>query len=333
MSIPELQAQIFQHIKAGLPSHLSMVDEMAQVLDVSTDSAYRRIRGEKALSLEELYKLCVRFQLSLDQLLNLKSGSLVFSGGFIPPGSFQFDQFLKSAIQHVKYMVGFKEKKMYNLCKDIPLFHHFHFREIAAFKHYVWMKGIFNAQELVNKKFLLANYPDNLFELGKKALNIYNEIDCVEIWNLESLNSSLRQIDYYHDSGMFADEKEVIMIYEAYGKLIAHLDTMAEAGYKFNVGESQSGSSGTYQMYLNEIVIGDNSILVSLDNTKLGFIIHTVINIMTTTDVQFCNNMYESMQNLMKKSTLISSVSERERSRFFKHLRQRIETRKQSLKA
>lgn len=333
MSTSELQVQIFQHIKAKLPSHISMVDEVAQILDVSTDSAYRRIRGEKPLSLEEIYRLCVRYGLSFDNLLNLKSGSLVFSGSFIHPSSFQFDQYLQSAIQHVKYMAGFKEKKMYYLCKDIPLFHHFHFKEVAAFKHYVWMRGIFNDPKLANKKFSLKHYPDELFDLGKKSLSIYNEIDSVEIWNPESINSSLRQIDYYHESGLFEDESEVLMIYEAYEKLITHLDTMAGVGFKFNIGESQSPSSGTYQMYLNEMVIGDNSILVVLDSTKLAFIIHTVINIMTTTDVRFCDNMYECMQNLMKKSTLISTVSERERSRFFKYMYQRFETRKQSLKA
>jgi hypothetical protein len=42
--------------------------------------------------------------------------------------------------------------------------------------------------------------------------------------------------------------------------------------------------------------------------------------------------MYRYIQNLLKKSTLISTVSERERFRFFKFLRQRIHNRKQGLK-
>ena len=58
MSTSELQIQIFQHIKAKLPSHISLVDELAQVMDVSTDSAYRRIRGEKPISLEEIFFSC-----------------------------------------------------------------------------------------------------------------------------------------------------------------------------------------------------------------------------------------------------------------------------------
>jgi transcriptional regulator with XRE-family HTH domain len=97
MDTSGLQAQIFQHIKNQLPEHLSLVDEVASVLGLSTDSAYRRIRNEKSLSIEELHKICIRFRLSLDQLLSLQSEAILFSGSFIRPASFDFDQYLKSA--------------------------------------------------------------------------------------------------------------------------------------------------------------------------------------------------------------------------------------------
>lgn len=332
MTTSDLQVQIFQYIKSRIASHISLVDEVAAVLDISTDSAYRRIRGEKPLSLEEVYKLCNHYKFSLDRLLNLDSDNYLFTGSFVRPTTFQFDQYLKSVIQQIRYINGFNEKKLYTLCKDIPLFHHFHFKEIAAFKHYVWMRGIFNAPEFANKNFSLKDYPDEIFELGQKTMAIYNQIDCVEIWNIESINSTIRQIDFYRDSNLFEDESEVILIYEALEKLIIHLEKQADLGYKFKVGETNPTQSGTFQMYFNEMVIGDNSILAILDGTKTGFIIHTVINVMFTRDVRFCDNMYESMQNLMRRSTLISSVSERERSRFFKYLRNRIAARKQNLK-
>jgi hypothetical protein len=81
------------------------------------------------------------------------------------------------------------------------------------------------------------------------------------------------------------------------------------------------------------MVIGDNSIYVTLDGAKVAFIIHSVINIMTTRDTRFCDNLQDCFQNLIKRSTQISSYSERERERFFKNLRHRIERRKQTLKA
>jgi hypothetical protein len=54
---------------------------------------------------------------------------------------------------------------------------------------------------------------------------------------------------------------------------------------------------------------------------------------MLTREMEFCENMYSFYQNLIRKSTLISSVSERDRSQFFNALRRRIASRKQNLDA
>ena len=53
----EIQTAFFEQIKNSLPSNLSLVDVIADELEISNDSAYRRIRGEKMLSFEELQKL------------------------------------------------------------------------------------------------------------------------------------------------------------------------------------------------------------------------------------------------------------------------------------
>ncbi|MGZ5287628.1 MAG: helix-turn-helix domain-containing protein, partial [Flavisolibacter sp.] len=140
MSAHQLQLQLFQYLKNKMAPETPMVDEMAALLEISTDSAYRRLRGEKALSLEEVYKICVKYKLSLDGLLNLQTDAFVFTGNFVQAESFRFDEYLKNIVGQVKYMNSFKERKMYYLCKDIPIFHHFHYREIAAFKYYFWMK-------------------------------------------------------------------------------------------------------------------------------------------------------------------------------------------------
>jgi BetR domain len=332
MSTSELQVQIFQHVKAKLPPHLSLVDELAAVLDVSTDSAYRRIRGEKPLSLEEIYKLCVRYGLSLDNLFNLHSDGFSFKGNFVNPHAFKYDDYLSNIVQQLKYMNGFKQKSMTYLAKDIPIFHHYHFKEIAAFKYYFWMTNILQHPDFTNKKFRLGDYPDEYFELSRKALEYYNQLDSVEFWNIESINSTLRQIDYYYDSNIFSNSDEIFVLYDAAEKLISHLEHQATVGYKFAVDDLKT-PLGSYQLYFNEILILEGNILVTLDGTKSAFLIHNVLNFLQTNDVRFCDNMYVHIQNLKKKSTLISTVSERERSRFFKYLRQRIETRKQNRKA
>jgi hypothetical protein len=326
-----MQVQFFQYLKTKLPEGVSMAEEVAAALDISTDSAYRRIRGEKPVTFEELHTLCTRYRLSLDTLLNLQSDTIPFQGKYVDPVSFRFDEYLTAVGQQVKYMASFKEREMYYLCKDIPLFHHYHYKELAAFKYFFWHKTLLQTPEFSSRKIQLSQYPDEIFEIGRKALDTYNQIDSIEIWNIESLTSTLRQVEYYQDSKIFQNKEDLLLVYNALEKLFIHLEAQAEMGYKFDNRDPDRKPLSSYHLYFNEVVSGDNSILAVLDTSKICFLTHSAINFMVTRDVAFCDNMYSYYHNLMRKSTLISSVSERERSQFFKRLRKRIEARKQAL--
>ncbi|HEU4472231.1 MAG TPA: hypothetical protein VFR58_14160 [Flavisolibacter sp.] len=325
----DIQARLFGHIRTILPAEASLVDEIAAVLQISTDSAYRRIRGDKVLAMDEAYRLCLHFGLSLDSLCSLRTEGYLFNGKFVQADSFRFDDYLSSLVQQVKYMSGFRNPVMYYLCKDIPIFHHFHFRELAAFKYYFWMKNILHLPEFAHKKFSLDLYPNEFFELGRQGLAFYNRIGSVELWNIESVNSTLRQVEFYQDSNIFENNEQIYMIYEALEKLIDHLELQATRGFKSDAQDPAHTPGASFKMYFNEIVILENSILATLDESKAAFLVHNVLNFLVTRDVSFCENMHSYIQNLIRKSTLISMVSERERARFFKHLRQRIVSRKQ----
>jgi hypothetical protein len=332
MNTTELQIQLFQYIKNKSGNHQLLVDEIASILEISPDSAYRRIRGEKAVSIEELCTLAMHYHLSLDTLLNIKTDSISFQGKFFDPASFRFGEYLFAVGQQVKYMASFKERTMYYLCKDIPLFHHYQFKELAAFKYFFWHKTMLQSSSFAVKKVALKDYPDEIFEIGRKALDTYNQIDSNEIWNMESLNGTLRQVEFYHDTKAFQSTGDLLLVYQSLENLFAHLEAQAELGYKFDSQDPERKRLANFHMYFNEVVIGDNSILAVLDKAKISFITHTGINFMLTRDMDFCENMYSYYQNLIRKSTLISTVSDRERSRFFKVLRNRITARIQNLK-
>lgn len=331
MNTVALQVQLFQYIKTKIGADKSLVEEVAGVLNISTDSAYRRIRGEKPVTVEELYTLCTLYRLSLDTLLNLKTDTLSFQGKFVDPVSFRFEEYLTAVVQQLKHIVSFRERTMYYLCKDIPLFHHYQFRELAAFKYFFWQKTMLQSPHFAATKVSLSHYPDEIFVLGQKALYAYNQVDSYEIWNMESLNSTLRQVEYYQDTRAFQSAEDLLGVYESLEKLFNHLEAQAERGYKFLPGDPDQKPLGRFYMYYNEVIIGDNSILAVLDSTKVAFITHSGINFMLTREIEFCENMYGFYQNLIRKSTLISSVSERDRAKFFNVLRKRIASRKKSL--
>jgi hypothetical protein len=330
MTTGELQQKFFNAVKSKIGRNLSAADEIAALLNISADSAYRRIRGEITVPFDELYKLCKHYKVSIDALMDLKPSGIVFQGQYVDR-SFNYKEYLTSVMNNLAYMNSFKEKEFYYMCKDLPIFHHYHFREIAAFKWFFWLKTYFELPEFENKKFRFDDHPDELHAIEKNILEQYNKLPCTEMWNLESMNIFFRQIEFYRDGEVFESDKDVLKLYEAVERLWDHLEDQAASGYKFNHDDPKRTPQGPFKMYFNEVLLGDNNMLVVLDGQKLSYVSHTTINFMHTMDPVFNENMYHHVQNQMKRSTLISEVSEKERSRFFRIIREKIKQRKERL--
>jgi hypothetical protein len=327
-----IQQELFKTIRSKMAAHLVVADEIANVLDISTDSAYRRMRGETIISLDELGKLCLHYHISLDELMNIQTGAFLFQGNIIDSNTFRYDKYIQSMLQSFTYMASFKEKEFYYLCKDIPVFQHYHFREIAAFKYYFWMKTILHFPDFKQRKFSFAAYTDELFETEKKILDLYCRLNVVEIINLETINSTIRQIEFYRDGQMFEKDEDIWKIYTALEKLMDHLEAQADAGYMYHYDDAEKKPQGTYRFYYKEVILGDNTMLAILDVMKISYIVHSGVNYMMTRDVAFGNYTFDTVQNLMQKSTLISSTGKNERARLFKFLRNKITRQKESLK-
>jgi len=332
MNATEIQQQLFVSIKSKIPDHISAPDEIAKMLDVSVDSVYRRIRGEKQITLDELHKLCTHYNISLDQLMGIQTGAFLFQGNLLNSQTFRWDAYLTGMMHQMAYFNSFKEKEFYYLSKDIPVFHHFHSRDFAYFKYFFWMKTLVYFSEFKNKQVAFEEYPDEFFNLGQKILDLYNTLDSYEVWTLEALNATLRQIEYYVDLKIFQSNKDALRVYEAVERFVDLFEKQAELGYKFREDDPERKPLGKLHVYLNEFALMDNHMMIAMDNIKMVLVPHSMINYMITRDIAYCDNFYRYTQTLLRRSTLLSEASEKERARFFRILRDKIHNRKHALK-
>ena len=328
MEATNIQVRFFQHLKAQLPPHIAIVDEIADLLGISNDSAYRRIRGEKPIDLEETYKLCSHFKVSMDQLLHLQSDAFIFNGNLATSSDSFYEVWINKVLQDLILMNSFEQKHLYYLTKDIPFIAFFQIPELASFKTFFWMKSILHYEGFREKKFALKNSNNEFEEINKKIVRLYNQIPATEIWNTESVNTTIRQIEFYRDSDIFESKEDAITLYDKLEELVKHFEKQAEQGKKFTIGQTAKPTDASFQMFNNEVVIGDNTCMADLGKIKITYLNHSVMNFIATSDTRFNNYIYESIMNLIHKSTQISVVGEKDRSRFFKKLREEIHARK-----
>ena len=320
-----VQQIFFQHVKAHLPPHLSLVDEIAELLHISIDSAYRRICAEKPLSFDEIRTLCSHFRISLDQLFHLETDTILFSGKFInPQEAFNFDGYLQGILQLLKYINSFGQKEIQFMSKDVPLFHHFHFPELAAFKTFFWAKTIVQDPLYNRRQFILDEFPPALSQLCTNIIGEYNGIPSREIWHLESIHATLRQIEYYRDTKLFASDQDLAKVYDCLEKTIDHVEEQAETSHKFSPRDRHAPKA-SLQLYVNELLLGDNTYFVRTDDRRIVLLNHSVLNTIRTTDPYFTRCTEVHLQNIIRRSTPISGVGEKERNKFFNTLREKIE--------
>lgn len=324
------QVCLFRHIREKIPANLSFVHEVSELLGISYDSAYRRIRGEKELSMEELQTLCQHYTVSVDSFFNLKRDCIIFQSVPIGDGGKTFGEWLQSIAVDMHGIHDSSSHEIFYFAKDIPFFHYLEFPRIFAFKTFFWHKALFPGSGSDNK-YNPSAAPEQMVVMGKQILASYNKIPVTELWNMESFDSILRQIEFCYVSGYFNSNDDVIDLLTNVDTMIRHLQHQAEHGFRFFYGEEPVGMDGTYKLYLNEVLLGDNTILVKTNGHSKVYLTYNVINLLTTHDDTFCKQIEDSLRNLTQQSTMISSSAAKERNRFFNLLATRIQEFKETI--
>lgn len=325
MAETDLQKELFVFIKNALPPNISLVDTLADLLKISYDSVYRRIRGEKPVTLNELKILCEHFHLSLDEVLQFKSDSVVFTAPDINASDPDFAEYLKGVLQQMKYFNSFEKKEMLYQCKDAPLFYFYLFPEIGAFKTFCWLKTLFDNPEYKDKNFSLKEFPfEECNLIGQQIIKEYNVLPSTEIWNFETLNSTINQLEYYRDAGLFKTKEDFVTVVESFNKTLDHFQHQADTGYKFVPGTTDVSYKAPIKFYINEVLLGNNTFIIKLDDQRLSIVTYNALNYLMTKDVRFGKKLLQGFNTLVSRATLISGTGEKERYRFFRVQREKI---------
>jgi transcriptional regulator with XRE-family HTH domain len=317
----EAQIQFLLKIKNLSQGNYSFADELAEILGLSADSVYRRIRGETALSVDELLKICRYYKVSPDILNESDTGFVNFHYNLLQCEQ-DFEDYLKSFLASLQMLKkAGKLAQIIYAADDVPIFHHFNFPEHSAFKMFYWMKSVLNIEIFTGEKFSYAIIKPELLDLGKEIYNAYCQVPAIEIWTEESLNSTLNQILYCWESGLFENPKDLTLIIEQTYKMIDLIQKQAEVGSK----TLDIKHTDNFQMYHTEIQIGNNSVLVTAGEQKMVYIRHQTFNTLRSTNPNFCRETEQWLHNEIRKAVPISGVAEKQRYQFFQKIRQKID--------
>lgn len=325
-SISSSQVLFLNTVKQMLPPSQSLVNVLSELLNISTDGAYRRIRGETSFTLDEIIEVCSHFHISFDSFCNNNTGTVAFSCKLLTSDEAKFDQYLDGILSDMTKIASFDKKHVIYSAEDPPVFHYFIYPALTAFKLFYWKKAIINAPSLEGVKFSSGIIDPVQIETARKISELYVQIPSVEIWSEDTIVGSVRQIQFFYESGFFASKEDALQVCEDLLLMLKALQKQAELSTKFHTESDKAKYEGNFTLYQSEVMIGNNSIYITMGDLKAVYLTYNTVNSMITTNAAFCAETEAWLKTLMRKSLTISGVGEKQRYTFFRSMQDRVQT-------
>jgi hypothetical protein len=322
--VDDLQTQLF----IVLENHLSrpkLIEELQTLLFIGKSAAYARLSGERELTLTEFHILIARFEIPID---SLRGGD-----NFIP---FYFlyhrnslkhpQEWMKIIFDEMESLSKMPETHIHYTTNEIPVFYYMPFKELFLFKLYNWGRNIWTIPWIKDKNFdaemFRALGDPEILEMAKTTFDRYAQINCTELWSVNMLDNTLRQIVYHFKIGKINDLNLVNLLFEQLEEMVEMLKNICKTGQK------APSSSGKITVFHNVINLTSNVILVDSPFAKLVFTSFNNPNFLRTHDAPFFEYTQTFFTNLKECGVQMTGSNELNRADYFRVIKQRIKEAK-----
>jgi hypothetical protein len=310
-AMPDIQ----EWLRAGIPMNRNAAQTVADILDISLDAAYRRLRGQSPFTLQEGMQLASALGLSLDTLAASGSHQVVFEQ---EAAAGHFDNRtanLEKLLQMGKALAEDPEARILHTQEDIIPFRMYGYPQLRAFKHYHWER-------------LYATDTGTLFdpeaedeqrnEAAAAIYRLYMRIPSLEVWSEYSLDSTLRQIRYDMETGHFAKAADALAVTADLHHLLDDLQEQARTGRKHREDD--------FQLFWSEIAVFNGSLMVYAKGFQRVYAGHHTLHYLSTSNQEYCRQTEQWNDLLLRRSLNITGYAEKLRYRFFALLKQRVKS-------
>lgn len=327
------QKAFFAKIKALLADKKELPQVLQELLQISADSAYRRIRCETALSLDEAFKLSNHFKIAFSDVESFRNEHVIFARKAYINSLSRFESHLRRSLENLEVLHKDPKHVMLYSAQDIPIFYAYKYKELGAFKIFVWMRSVYEVESIKDAYFDMAAIPEILLELAQKQWLAYNKTNTIEVWNKNTLRSLIDQLAYYFEAGLLPNKDEALKMCDQFSDFLKRIYKQTLLGKRLGVENEDLPGTADYQLFYNEVAHLDNQIVSRL-NGRLNYNLpYGAVNYLRTTNQDLNRDVYNYFVRQTEQSVLVNSFSERERNAFFNDLGKQVDELKKRILA
>ena len=311
-----IQSSFFEKIRQKIPGYKTPAVELASLLHISKNAAYKRLSGFTSLTLEEAVLLSNHFSISLDGLIaESKSGSAMTET--VQDDAWALLEMLEKELDKQN---GSDKTTVWAISVDLPLFLYFFSKKLTAFKYNIW-------QQVKNKTSPFSMQSDETMLYIKRADQVLTKLSRLPINIIMTdriLDGLFHQINEYFELGDHLSEEDINSIFGEVKKVVLILKQLAtnrafSEQSQINLGEMK------VRFFINNILETSNLLLVNNGHLFSAFDLNKVPGFVSIDHPSNGLFVKDWLDYLTRHATPISMSNEKERKAFFNKLENKID--------
>jgi len=302
----------------SIPKNIKPIEYLIKILEISKESAYRRLRGEIPFTFEEMSKLSLDLDFSMDELIAKPGESRVLVNMQTCLEDDPSTVFLKRFEQYYQFLLHLEDypnvETVFTL-NHVPVIASVYFKNLFKFFYFKWLHKNHEASLKLNYSDVVIS--DEMEEIRKKVrfstINCANKITLILDSNF--FVSLMNEIQYYHKRRLINDEdfenlkKDVLEFVEL-------LETSAQTGI--------FGQNAKISIYVSSMNIEANTAHAKYNGSETSFIYAFSINPISITNSAIGERHKKWINSVRKYSTLITKSNEMLQAEYFDKQREYI---------
>ena len=298
---------LVNRILENIPKEAKPASYLSDMLDISIESAYRRFSGKIPFTFEEISKLSLTLNFSVDDIigLNMTDSRAVFElqADELVGSSRAFTVMLQKHLNYSKKQEGANQSETIIAMRHLTIFSVLHFETLFKFFYYKWT----HQMEDVPFDYFFSDVviPEEIInllsEIKKVSRNLKNNETTI-ICNPSVCLTTIKEIQYYTKRGLINDN-ELQLLKKDLSNWVDSTEMMIKTGI------NEQGARCNYFLSSFDI-IESNSIYTEFDGqTESQFWIYTM-NPLTMSKPGICKMHKEWFNSLKRYSTYITQSNE-----------------------
>lgn len=287
----------------------SPADALSDILPLSKEAIYRRLRGEVLFTLDEAVTVARELNISLDSM-NIKDINSCTFKVTMPP--FDNDP-TKAYIESINFVIDIFDENnkegasFFQVRPSLPIYFICRYEHLYKFTHLRWLYLKRNLNPFV-KKFGTTIVPKALIDLENQYSDRINSLHTTLLLSELVFEYQLKEILHFYDLGIL-DKKDILLIIGDLHQMINDLEHIIASGRKTN------GSK--LNIYLTNAIQETTFGFTEGTKKNIAFIKFIDLNQGITENKEMYNALRNAFYDMKGYAILISESGSAKRTAFF----------------